>query len=264
MKLATGIDLLIWGWVFFGMVMLIIFSIGAIWREPEAVAPAPAAPAAIAAHGRGVALGATAIVIAMLLLHASSNHIAAHQSEVRAPTQLPAVIGEWVLVDRRPWTWSPHFLPAELGAALTYRRGDLTLTVDVAHFVQQRQDAEVINSQNLVVGGKDPAWRVVGQGSAPLDTAYGPLDAETFRVRGPQSLAVWRWYRIGSRYTANPYVAKLYQAIDRLTLDRTDGAIVHVAAPLDAQDRPHEAEVKAFVDLLLPVLSEALDRSVGE
>lgn len=267
MKLATGIDHLIWGWVFFGMVMLIIFSIGAIWREPEAVAPAPAAPAAIAAHGRGVALGATAIVIAMLLLRAGSNHIAAHQSVVRAPTQLPAVIGEWVLGDRRPWTWSPHFLPAELGAALTYRRGDLALTVDVAHFVQQRQDAEVINSQNQIVYGRygrETEWRVANEGRERFDTGDGPLGVDSFRVRGPQSLAVWRWYRIGARNTTNTYVAKLYQAWDRLTLDRTDGAIVVVAAPLDARDQPPEAEVRAFVRDLVPVLSRALDASVGE
>jgi exosortase A len=267
MKLATGIDHLIWGWLFFGIVMLIIFSIGATWREPEAVAPAPASAAVIAVHGRGVALGAALIVVAMLVLRAGANHIAAHQSVVLAPTRLPAVIGEWVQVDERPWTWAPHFLPAELGAALTYRRGNLFLTVDVAHFVQQRQDAEVVNSQNQIVYGRygrETEWRVANEGRARLDTYDGHMAVDTFRVRGPQSLAVWRWYRIGSRDTTNPYLAKLYQALDRLTLDRTDGAIVVVAAPLDSRDQSPDAEVAAFIRDLVPALSRALDASVGE
>jgi hypothetical protein len=59
-------------------------------------------------------------------------------------------------------------------------------------------------------------------------------------------------------------VAKLYQAIDRLTLSRTDAAIVFVAAPLDARDQPPETEVRDFVRDFVPALSHALDASVGE
>ena len=33
MKYAVGVDHLIYGWVFFGVVMLILFWIGSFWRE---------------------------------------------------------------------------------------------------------------------------------------------------------------------------------------------------------------------------------------
>jgi exosortase A len=267
MKLAAGVDHLIYGWVFFGVVMLIMFSVGAIWREPEAVVPPPAARAAIAEHGRGVALGAAAVIIAALLLRWAVVQMATHQSLAKAPTALPAAVGDWAQTPERPWAWSPIFLPAELGLSTTYRRGETALTVDVAHFVQQRQGAEAINSQNMIVrhGERGGAlWRVASQGEARFDSAEGPVAAETFVVRGPQSLTVWRWYRIGTRYTTNHYLAKLYQAVDRLTLNRTDGAIVVVAAPLDARDQPPEAEVRAFLRDFVPALSAALDASVGE
>jgi exosortase A len=264
MKLATGIDHLIWGWLFFGIVMLIIFSIGAIWREPETAPPAPAMEPAIAAHRTGVTLGAIAVVAAVIVLRLGSDQIAAHQSLVRAPTALPSALGDWVQVDHRPWTWSPMFLPAELGAAVTYRKGDTVLTVDVAHFVRQRQGAEAINTQNRLAPSKGSPWRVYDRGSQRFATAEGDLVTDAFWLRGPQSLAVWRWYRIGSRHTTNPYLAKLYQALDRLTLDRSDGAVVLVTAPLDARDQPPEAEVRAFLRDFVPALSAALDASVGE
>jgi exosortase A len=264
MKLATGIDHLIWGWLFFGIVMLIVFSIGAIWREPEIAPRAPAVGSAIAAHGTGVALGAVAVLATLVLLRLGTDQIAAHQSLVRAPTALPATIGGWVKEEHRPWSWLPMFLPAELGTSVTYRKGDLVLTVDVAHFVQQRQDAEAINTQNRLAPSKDTPWRVYGRGAARFVTGDGDLPVEAFWLRGPQSLAVWRWYRMGSRYTTNPYLAKLYQAFDRLTLDRTDGTIVIVAAPLDARDQPPEAAVQAFLRDFVPALSAALDASVGE
>ena len=39
MKLALGIDHLIYGWVFFGIVMLLLFWIGSYWRDPEPTVP---------------------------------------------------------------------------------------------------------------------------------------------------------------------------------------------------------------------------------
>src|SRR5262249_8575114 len=42
-RLAVGVDHLIYGWVFFGVVMLILLLIGARWREDGDARPAPAA-----------------------------------------------------------------------------------------------------------------------------------------------------------------------------------------------------------------------------
>ena len=41
-KLAVGVDHIIYGWVFFGLVMLLLFWLGSFWQEDAA--PAPAAP----------------------------------------------------------------------------------------------------------------------------------------------------------------------------------------------------------------------------
>ena len=264
MKLAAGVDHLIYGWIFFGVIMLIVFSLGAIWREPAAPAPAPAAAVAIAARQQSVFVGAVAVVITAVLLRVGAAQIASHESMLRAPTILPSSIGEWSQVADRPWDWSPSLLPAELRAEVNYRRGTLVLTVDISHFVQQRQNREVINSENKVAAEKGAPWRVTGQRSDTFGTAEGELETDRFTLRGPQPLAVWRWYRIGARYTANPYLAKLYQAVDRLTLNRTDGAIVMLAAPIDAFGKPPEAEVREFMLGFLPRLSAALDASVGE
>ena len=55
MKLALGVDHYIYGWVFFGIVMLLLFWIGSFWREddqPEPSQPELSAPPLLAAsHG---------------------------------------------------------------------------------------------------------------------------------------------------------------------------------------------------------------------
>lgn len=49
-ELATGADHLIYGWVFFGIVMMIMFAIGMRWREDDADMGRPHAGEAIVAH----------------------------------------------------------------------------------------------------------------------------------------------------------------------------------------------------------------------
>ncbi len=52
MELATGVDHLIYGWVFFGLVMLLMFWVGSFWRDDDEPAVADAsAPAAVAVPG---------------------------------------------------------------------------------------------------------------------------------------------------------------------------------------------------------------------
>jgi EpsI family protein len=172
-------------------------------------------------------------------------------------------VGEWQQVTERPWTWTPSFLPADQAAAATYRNGKTTITVDVAHFVRQRQGAEAINSENRVVSGEKSPWRVVATGLARLDLPLKPLTVERYTLTGPRAIAVWRWYRVGDVYTANDYMGKLLQALDRLTLDRSDAAVILVAAAVDAQGQPPADAVIGFVGELLPALGTAVDRSLG-
>ncbi|MCU0766267.1 MAG: exosortase A [Gammaproteobacteria bacterium] len=263
MRLATGVDHLIYGWVFFGFVMLVLFSVGARWRDPDPTPTPAGSESAVAFRRSRIAAAALLVVLASAGVRAAAVKIESHASPVVAPTTLPLVVGDWTQSARRPWTWQPVSLPAELGLGVAFRRGDTSVTLDVSHYVDQHQDAEAISSKNRIVA-KDSPWRIVGRGTHRVATPAGEIAVETYRVDGPQSLAVWRWYRIGSQYTANAYLAKLYQSLYRLGLGRTDGAIVTVAAPVDARHRPPDALMQEFVAQVLPSLSEALDASVGE
>jgi exosortase A len=266
MRLATGVDHLIYGWVFFGVVMLILFSVGARWRDPEDSDPEP--PPRLGRAGPRPGAGSVIAAVVMLGLGLGTRAIAAridaHTSPLLSPASLPPAVGGWSQGVRRPWTWAPASLPADLTLGTAYTRGDLSVTLDVSHYVRQRQGAEAVSSQNLVVAPSEPPWRVVARGTEQLAAGPEALVVESYRLSGPQSLAVWRWYRIGDRYTANPYLAKLYQALNRLHFGRTDGAIIALAAPLDAHGEPPMDAVRDFVGAMLPALAEALDVSVGE
>ncbi len=100
-------------------------------------------------------------------------------------------------------------------------------------------------------------------GLARLELPLKPLTVERHTLTGPRPLTVWRWYRVGDVYTANDYVGKLLQSLDRLQLDRSDAAVILVAAAVDAQGQPPMDAVKGFVGDLLPALGKAIDKSLG-
>ncbi|MDP0919784.1 hypothetical protein Q6272_32590, partial [Klebsiella pneumoniae] len=64
-QLATGVDHVIYGWVFFGIIMLAMFMIGARWTEPD-LPPQPAS--ADAARGQASPLRALGALLAAALL----------------------------------------------------------------------------------------------------------------------------------------------------------------------------------------------------
>ena len=40
-RIAVGVDHMIYGWIFFGVVMLLLFWVGSLWQEADARAPLP-------------------------------------------------------------------------------------------------------------------------------------------------------------------------------------------------------------------------------
>ena len=69
-KLAVGVDHLIYGWIFFGVVMLLLFWVGSFWREKTSPAPTgllrrfPSARASSPAPGRTLFAAALAAALA--------------------------------------------------------------------------------------------------------------------------------------------------------------------------------------------------------
>lgn len=66
MQLATGVDHLIYGWLFFGLVMFVMFWIGSYWREEQAATPAPLPRGLHAAPRTGAAIALALVAVSAL------------------------------------------------------------------------------------------------------------------------------------------------------------------------------------------------------
>lgn len=221
MKLATGVDHIIYGWLFFGLVMLLLFYLGSFWQDPPLAAvvepdDAGAQHQPVDYRLPFIAAAAIGLVVWPLLAGELLNRQKIH-------FDIPLALLDNIpnAVDQAPdWGWQPKFKGVMIDAKRYSQDGDETVAFYAANFGDESQGGELINSQNFLVAQNDHAWRVSAKQSTLLQWADGPALAEETQLTGlNRDLLVLRWYRIGGSNTANPYYAKWLQLRKRLTAD---------------------------------------------
>ncbi|MBN2640785.1 MAG: exosortase A [Victivallales bacterium] len=227
MKLATGVDHLIYGGIFFGFVMLILFFIGSFWKDAE-----PARPSRnnLVSQGTETEPYQPRILLIVLLIGITSSiwplSSAWLQSKQSLGTQLHQNFSashdvEWKPAGNPDWGWQPKFNGVVTETLDFYQNGQNTIGIYQASFGNESQGAELVNSQNYLVKQKDETWRLPYTGMMELTQPDGtslPVN-ESVLSSNIRDIVVLRWYRIGDRNTANPYLAKIFQLMKRLSAD---------------------------------------------
>jgi EpsI family protein len=263
MALATGVDHIIYGWLFFGLVMFVMFWLGNRWRED--VGGVDAADDAIlsgepeqAATSAQVVAAAFAVVICLSFWPTYANfslRMGAHE----APVSLEGFQPAWK--PGRPFTsWKPRLNQAAATLSQTLEQDGRQVGLSVRYYRNQPQGSGLISSSNQLVGDleSDP-WRRTGS-STRLETMDGrQLQLKETRLRGPDGgLVVWQWYWINGRFTANDYLGKLLQAKQRLLMQGDDGAGIMVFAHYDENPENARAALRSFLAVQLPALERTL------
>jgi exosortase A len=223
MTLAVGVDHIIYGALFFGLIMLLLFYISSHFADapiyenknlshsPQEDATFPNQPFVIAL----VLIGVLSFVYPL-----SSTWLANQkQTPVSSETIEMALLKKgWKLVENPNWQWLPQFQGVEKDAMLYFSNGQATFGIYEASFGQESQGGgELVNSENLIVTKEQShVWKTVKSDSMQIvDLAAG----ETVLSNIERHLVILRWYQIGSHHTNNAYKAKIFQLLKRLTND---------------------------------------------
>ena len=183
MEYAVGVDHLIYGWVFFGIVMLLLFWIGSFWREDDE-------PQLVAAALNGAAGGAVrpilpvavAALLAAGLWPAYAGWLNSRPLPVMPALQIEAQ-GGWQPAEAFT-TWAPHWVGADRQLRQPYTQASRQVMLELNYYVTQRQGAELINSQNFMIPQIDPLWANVGEHIATVEIDGQPRQVRQARLRG--------------------------------------------------------------------------------
>jgi len=274
MKLALGVDHYIYGWVFFGLVMMLMFWIGSFWREDEEDLAqeemrSPEAPAVSGKEKAGVKTVILATVSAVVVLSVWPIRAAQIRDRAAARTDpvildLPERAGAWRRVEAFLTDWQPRYLYPDATSSAVYSDGDRRVRLTVLYYRLQEQGKELVNSQNVLVRQKHPVWKMPWEKPVALELASGPLKVREGLLQSPrQQLLVWRWNWISGHYLINDHAAKLLEARDKLLGAPRDAAAIVVATEFDEMPGKARATLRDFTGAMLPRITQTLQRAEG-
>lgn len=230
-EIATGVDHLVYGWVFFGVIILLMFMIGQRWAD-EVVAPSHEAPpvreGSPSERIRWAAVIPLAITIAAFPL--IRDTLDAGGPVIAIELALPSAAPGWTLQPDTPPDYAPHYSGYRASASAVYRSDRAgRVSLYSAAFAQQTPGNEMITWGNGLVAAGDESSNVVDAGL--VMTALGPA-RHAFVVRDGLRHATLSWYVHGGQVQASEARMKLRLAADRL-LGRSDASVVYVVSAQD-------------------------------
>jgi exosortase A len=275
-KIATGADHLVYGWVFFGIIITALFVIGARWSEPDAE---PGAAAAATAPQRSTRLPDWLVpALAVLVVAAPVAALRLLDNAAGAPAavklELPAAADPaWRLEPAATPALAPAYQQPNAAASGVYANRDgARVGVHLIYYRQQQADRKLVSSINQVVRADDTHWNQLSSGTRIV--SVGP-QGEQLAVRelrllsgsvsgqvGRENLRVWQVYWINGTWTASDSRAKLIAARDRLT-GRSDDAAVLIVQAVEEQPGGAERALEGFLRTQHAAMAARLDAAAG-
>ncbi|NRF66499.1 exosortase A [Aquincola sp. S2] len=267
-QIAVGADHLIYGWVFFGVVITILFVIGARWAEAPAEALPP--PAATPLERAGAAWQSWAAVAAAVLLallpHAAIKRIEARDAS--GPVQLvltePAAAGWQSAAVADDKGWRPAFrAPSAEQRARWHNDAGVAVDLYLAYYRGQDDQRKLVSSSNVLVASSDRDWNAVHTQLKPVALGARTVEVRQTALMSPMStreharMLVWQLYWINGELTARDVRAKLLSAWQRLRGQGDESAAIVIYAA-DRPGQPAEAALRGFLGANLDTIERAL------
>lgn len=215
---------------------------------------------------RAVTLFGCFVLAAALIAHSSQFE----PTPIREPLAFfPMTLGEWRGVQEPPF---PNNVLNVLGVDdyLTrayYLSPQSGVGLYIGYYRTQRQGSTIHSPLNCLPGA---GWEPVSKATVQIPVTSGPASIAAARIpvnryvvqKGLDRDLVLYWYQSHGRVVASEYVSRFYLVADAVRLNRSDGAMVRVIAPVlpnvaDGEARA-ERDATRFVQAIFPRLADYL------
>jgi exosortase A len=271
--LAVGVDHLIYGWVFFGIVILLMFIVGARWAQPEPPLP-PICGHRVSEAPLGLQVAFLFAVAGVLLVTAwptvarwwIDGRESSRAVELAAPASLSPA---WPRVAAPAYTYKPNFENPSAEVDASFGQPQQEVGLYIAYYRNQNYGRKLVSSSNVLVTSENRNWASAASGERKVALGSTRASVRAAQLRslkpfGPDRndrLVVWQIYWINGTLTSSNYAAKVYSAVYRLLGlgDESAVIVIHAQKPITGDpDAPLEAFMQAnfaAIDALLQQVS---------
>ena len=232
-QLAAGVDHLLYGWLFFSVIMFFLFVVGLALREPGASQWREVSQFSDGGVGRSISgdrvgqrthgssfrrmamtAGCGVGVVALAPLWVSALPNSSQNSLENSPLTL-TVSSPWKALPDYAGNWIPHYAGADTVVTRTYQDGNQQVHLVLALYARQHQGKELISQTNTLVDKN--RWVMLMEGRREIRVNGQSLTVRENRLRSTvANRLIWSWYWVDGRFTSNPYLAKLFHAKAKL------------------------------------------------
>ena len=268
MRVATGVDHLVYGWVFFGLVMFILFWLGSFFREDQPGSGHTDGGSSVGQHAlrssylKPMATAFISLLVAALwpwLAHTAESRAGFSSSAMIVP---PASAGSWQRVSEAPWRWQPE---NAVGGEVTayYQRAGQVLSLVIQYSSTTDTAGEIVGSSTRFSDNKYTA-RVMDRDRVKVQLLDGEAVVDEAQIfSGGGQLLAWSWYRIGDLYTSNDYVAKFMEALAALGIKPSGSTRILLVLPIQDSVSATREQLKDFLREQGAGLDEALSQGMA-
>ncbi len=227
-QLAVEVDHILYGWLFFTIVMAGLVWIGWQFRDegPARYRPREAAPTVGASRQL-----AMVTVVALCLIAWPRAYAALLEREPSGQAGrlvLPEAVVPWRAGEATE-DWHPHFPGADLTALRSFHAGTGRVDLFAAYYRRQTDDKKLVSAANTIA--EDANGVISARSSAALTIDGQTIPVAVSRISTPRGKRViLSLYWVDNRFTANAIAAKLLQAKAALTGGRREAAFIALAS----------------------------------
>jgi len=272
-RIAAGVDHIIYGWIFFTVVMALLLTVGGWWREKSGQESDAKSSSATGAnedeHGKEkrqpsavatVALACSSLAAVLAPFAVKFFWVPTGQSSQRfelvAPVASPPIRSTGASVI----SWKPEFFEPSAELKQSYEIQGQPIELYIAYYIAERPDAKLVSSANALFDRN--LWSRTKEDEVDARVEGQRVHVhETFVRSSQDSLVIWSWYWVDGKYTSSDVIAKLLSVKARFLLDRRGAAFIAIAA----EDRPGQVPAVEILRQFLDQISlrEALTSNTG-
>jgi EpsI family protein len=241
-KIATGVDHLVYGWLFFGLVMLVMFGIGSRWQQrvrPTALrdgdVTAPETPAQAARPSAFPRFGVAALaVIAIAVIGPVAAWTIDRNASDSSATLMAVAVPGWQASPPPEAGFAPGFLRPSAVRHELFRKNDHVVGLYIGYYRGQNAEHKLVSSTNVLLPSSDKYWHALSTGARSMDFAGVAIPVTSSSLRGAagETLETRQWFWIGGALTSSDAVAKARIAWRRVTGRGDDSAVIVLYTPV--------------------------------
>ncbi len=266
MRLAAGIDHIIYGWLFFAIVILILFLLGNYWKiKFDSKKNKKNTFSAVEKNYESKTIYSLALVVMLISISIGPALGSINKSPLQYEFVEVENINGWKRIENHLTTWQPSYFGAQESIKRVFEKNNVSVELQVYLFSNNGPGKELINSKNRILMSDNPTWSLQHKRKVQHEFANKEYIFNEFLISSEEDdLLIWNYYSTFNHITSNKFVAKLYEIASTLINDDSNIISVFIVSNADTDFHKTQEYLQQYFQETQPLFKKIFHRALPD